>query len=170
MIELLILYVLTKKVLTMYGISKEIKSHFSVLTLPSYGTIKPALNRLEKAGFLRTQKAMSKGGRPSTFYSLNEKGEAEFPKMLLEILPDNPIQFLTIARVRLYCADVLEPNKQKELFNLLKTRTENLIINTKVLLKRNESEFYPKMVLDNLICEYTNFLSLLEGLNRACNN
>ena len=50
MIELLILYELSKKVLTMYGVSKEIRREFSVLTTPSYGTIKPALNRLEKSG------------------------------------------------------------------------------------------------------------------------
>ena len=49
MIELLILFVLNRKVLTMYGVSKEIKELFSVLTTPSYGTIKPALTRLEKA-------------------------------------------------------------------------------------------------------------------------
>ena len=67
MIELLILYEINKKVLTMYGISKEIKSEFSVLLLPSYGTIKPALNRLEKANWIMTQKLMREGGRPSTF-------------------------------------------------------------------------------------------------------
>ena len=70
MIELLILYELSKKTLTMYGISKEINSEFSVLTTPSYGTIKPALKRLEKTSCVRTQKTMSAGGRPSTFYSI----------------------------------------------------------------------------------------------------
>ncbi len=40
----------------MYGISKEIRLEFSVLTTPSYGTIKPALTRLEKSGFIKTQK------------------------------------------------------------------------------------------------------------------
>ena len=53
MIELLILFVLNRKVLTMYGVSKEIKELFSVLTTPSYGTIKPALTRLEKGGFVK---------------------------------------------------------------------------------------------------------------------
>ena len=58
MIELLILFELNKKTLTMYGVSKEIHLDFSVLTTPSYGTIKPALTRLEKSGFLKTQKTM----------------------------------------------------------------------------------------------------------------
>ena len=170
MIELLILFVLTKKVLTMYGISKTIKSYFSVLTIPSYGTIKPALNRLEKAGCLKVQKAMSKGGRPSTFYSISDKGESELQQLLLSVLPENPVQFLTVARIRLYCAEALEPQKQKEMFLLLKNKAESLVIDSKILLKQNENEFYPKMVLDNLICEYTNLISLLEGFERACNN
>ena len=58
MIELLILFELNRKILTMYGVSKEIRAEFSVLTTPSYGTIKPALNRLESGGFIRTQKEM----------------------------------------------------------------------------------------------------------------
>ena len=68
MIELLILFELSKKVLTMYGVSKEIRNTFSVLTTPSYGTIKPALTRLETSGFVKTQKTMSKGGRQSVYF------------------------------------------------------------------------------------------------------
>ena len=82
MIELLILYKLSKKVLTMYGISKDIHEDFSVLTTPSYGTIKPALNRLEKLGTMKTQKTMSSGGRPSTYYSITQKG-VDYMKELL---------------------------------------------------------------------------------------
>ena len=107
MIELLILYELSKKVLTMYGISKEIRAEFSVLTTPSYGTIKPALNRLEKAGCVKSQKTMSLGGRPSTYYSLTEKGKDELKNLLLAQPVENPIQFLPTARVKLVCADVL---------------------------------------------------------------
>ena len=52
MIEILILFELNKKVLTMYGIQKSILEYFSVLTMPSFGTIKPALKRLENKGFI----------------------------------------------------------------------------------------------------------------------
>ena len=74
MIELLILYKLSKKVLTMYGISKDIHEYFSVLTTPSFGTIKPALTRLEKSEFIKSQKTLSAGGRPSVYYSITQKG------------------------------------------------------------------------------------------------
>ena len=108
MIELLILHELNKKILTMYGISKEIKLEFSVLTTPSYGTIKPALTRLEKSGFIKTQKTMSNGGRPSTYYSITKHGLEELKHLLLTPPLENPIQFLPSARIKLYCADILD--------------------------------------------------------------
>lgn len=170
MIELLILYQLSEKVLTMYGISKEIRNSFSVLTTPSYGTIKPALNRLEKSGFVKTQKTMSAGGRPSTYYSVTKEGLQELKRLLLLPPLENPVQFLTTSRVKLFCAEVLEPREQKELLRLLKLKSEVIKADTKNMLENNNLNYYPKMVLDNLVCEYNNFSSLLEGFERACNN
>lgn len=170
MIELLILFQLNKKVLTMYGISKEIKAEFSVLTTPSIGTIKPALVRLEKRGLLKTQKNMSSGGRPSTFYSLTQSGKEELTNLLLEEPLENPIQFLSTARVKITCADILNESQKIKLFKTLKTKAESIMIDSKNLLTANENKFYSKMVYDNIVCEYKNFISLLEGLERASKN
>lgn len=170
MIELLILFELSKKVLTMYGISREINSTFSVLTIPSFGTIKPALNRLEKSGFIKTQKAMSKGGRPSTYYSISNSGQEELIRLLLEQPVENPVQFLTNARIKLICSEILIKKDQVEMFKILKSKSESIMLDAKNLLSESENDFFPKMVYDNLICEYKNFISLLEGLERASNN
>jgi DNA-binding PadR family transcriptional regulator len=170
MIELLILYELNTKVLTMYGVSKFIKNSFSVLTTPSYGTIKPALNRLERAGFVKIQKNITKGGRPSTYYSITKNGVEELKRLILSPPLENPIQFLTTSRVKLYCADVLEPSSQKELLKQLKLKAESIVLDTQKLLEARSDNFYPKMVFDNLICEYKNFISLLEGFEHACKN
>ena len=170
MIELLILYELNKKVLTMYGISKEIRADFSVLTTPSYGTIKPALNRLEKSGFVKTQKSMSSGGRPSTYYSITKNGFDELKGLLLSPLQENPIQYLPTARVRLACTEVLDIDEQKELFKLLTLKTESIAIDIRNILESKSLDFYQKMVFDNLLCEYKNFASLLEGFARASKN
>lgn len=170
MIELLILHELSKKVLTMYGISKEIKLEFSVLTTPSYGTIKPALTRLEKSGFIKTQKTMSSGGRPSTYYSITAGGKEELTKLILLPPLENPIQFLPSARVKLYCAGILNRDEKLELFRLLKLKAESILIDTKNMQETLSSDFYPKMVFDNMICEYKNFISLLEGFSNACKN
>lgn len=170
MIELLILHELSKKVLTMYGISKEIKSNFSVLTIPSYGTIKPALNRLEKLSSVKTQKTMSKGGRPSTYYSITQDGKKYLKELLLSPILENPIQFLSTARAKLICIEILTNDEQLELFRLLKLKSEDIMLDAKNLQEKKDNDFYSKMVFDNLICEYKNFISLLEGFERACKN
>ena len=170
MIELLILHQLNQKVLTMYGISKEIRLSFSVLTTPSYGTIKPALNRLEKAGFVKTQKTMTSGGRPSTYYSITNDGVEELKSQILAEPLENPIQFLTTARVKLACAGVLSELEQLELFKSLKLKSEMIMIETKNLIQERKMDYLSNMVFDNLICEYKNFNMLLEGFERACKN
>ena len=168
MIEILILYELSKKTSTMYGISKEIKSDLSVLTIPSIGTIKPALIRLEASGFIKSSKSLSKGGRPSVYYSITDAGKIGLRAYIKFPIKENPVQFLTSARVRLFCADVLLTNELFELVDMLKTKTASLMADTTKLVNKYDDQFYPRIVLDNLNCEYKNFLSLLEGVERAC--
>ncbi len=170
MIELLILFELNRRVLTMYGVSKAIRDSFSVLTTPSYGTIKPALNRLEVGGFVKTQKSMSAGGRPSTYYSLTKDGEQELKRLIIEPPLENPIQFLTSARIKLACSDVLSSDEQRKLFRQLKNKAESILIDTKNMINSKELSFYPRMVFDNLMCEYKNFITLIEGFEHACSH
>lgn len=168
MIELLILFELSRKVLTMYGISKEIRNDFSVLTTPSYGTIKPALTRLVKANFVKSQKTMSKGGRPSVYYSITKEGIEELKRLMVSPPMENPIQFLTSARIKLACADILEKEQQIFLFKQLMGKAESILIDTQNMMKTKELSYFPNMVFDNLTCEYKNFISLLEGFEHAC--
>lgn len=170
MIELLILYELSKKILTMYGISKEIRQMFSVLTTPSYGTLKPALNRLEQSGYVKSQKSMTSGGRPSTYYSITKEGVEELKTLLLAQPQDNPVQFLTASRIKLACAEVLDVQSRKDLFRKLKIKAETIMVDSKNILVQKNPNFYPKLVLDNLICEYQNFISLLEGFEKSNHN
>lgn len=168
MIELLILFELSRKVLTMYGISKEIKKEFSVLTTPSFGTIKPALKRLENRDFLKTQRAMSEGGRPSVYYSITKEGVNELKRLITESPVENPIHFLPMARVKLACADMLTKDEQLVMLRLLKQKANDILLDAENIIRNTELSFYPKMVFDNLVCEYKNFISLLEGFEHAC--
>ena len=167
MIELLILFELSRKVLTMYGVSKEIRSKFSVLTTPSYGTIKPALSRLLESGFIKSQKTMSSGGRPSIYYSITNDGIEELKRLLVAPPVENPIQFLTSARIKLASEGVLNNEEQLIMFKRLKTKAESILIDTKNLVKTKELSYFPSMVFDNLTCEYKNFISLVEGFANA---
>ena len=170
MIELLILFELNRQVLTMYGISKTIRATFSVLTTPSYGTIKPALTRLENSGFIKSRKTMSEGGRPSCYYSITKDGVVELKRLIMAPPLENPIQFFTNARVKLACADCLDSKEQAQMLRQLKLKAETILFDTQNIMKEKELSFYPKMVFDNLTCEYKNFISLLEGFEHACTN
>ena len=169
MIDILILHVLNKSILTMYGISKNIKKEFVAFTLPSYGTISPAIKRLIKAGAITYQKIMSEGGRPSNYYSITQEGKKILREMLIAPISDNPMQFLTNARLRLCCSAVLEKYEFLELTNMLKYRAEIILQDTKNVVNSTD-DFYKKIIYDNLSCEYKNFITLVEGIERAGNN
>jgi len=168
MIELLILYVLTRKELTMYAVLKAIMDNFAAYTQPSFGAIKPALTRLEKEGFIRSRKAMSDGGKLSGFYSITPEGKEELKRLLLEKLSNNPLQFNSASKIKLSCASYLAKDERNELFSQVKTKAlehkytaENTLEN-----ESNSLSFYQKIILDNSICEYKNFISIIEGLEK----
>ena len=52
---------------------------------------------------------------------------------------------------------------------MLKRKTEALMAESRRLVEDDNIKFYPKMVFDNITCEYENFYSLLEGIEHACN-
>jgi hypothetical protein len=72
-----------------------------------------------------------------------------------------------MSRIKLACADILDKDEQAGMIKLLKTKAESTIIDTKNIMTFKDLSFYPKMVFDNLICEYQNFISLLEGFENA---
>ena len=113
------------------------------------------------------QKNMSKGGRPSIYYSLTKEGVNKLTELLLDKPLENPVQFLTTARVKLVAATVLQDEDRKQLYKILKAKSEILMVEIKRILDSNNLEYCSRMVYDNLVCEYKNFISLLEGLGRA---
>ena len=168
MIEILILFEIHCQVLTMYGIRKAIKDDFSALLIPSLGTIKPALKRLETSGFIKSRRDITKGGRPSVYYSVTKAGLEEMKKLVMDIPLDNPVQFLTASRVKLACADILDKQEQINMLQQLKLKAQTILADINNIIKDKELSYYPKMVFDNLACEYKNFISLLEGFEHAC--
>lgn len=168
MIELMILYVLTKRDLTMYSVHKFIEEIFGAYSRPSFGAIKPALRRLEKANCLTTQKIMSDGGKLSVFYSVTKDGLAELKRLILEPMSVNPVQFLSNARIKLSCASFLDKTECEELFFKIKSLVTQHKFNAENIIndEYNQLSFYQRIILDNTICEYSNFISILEGLEK----
>ncbi len=168
MIDLMILFVLMKRDLTMYAIKKHIADRFSPFTNPSFGALKPALIRLEKSNFLTSSKVMSQGGKLSAFYSITDNGIKELRNLLLEPFSNNPLHFISDAKVKLCCASFLSGDDLKKLFENIKSGAYAYRMNAQKIISDEyiSSDFYQKMVLDNTICEYNNFISLVEGFEK----
>ncbi len=167
MIELLVLYVLSEKEMTMYAVLKHILEFFGTFTKPSFGAVKPALTRLENTGFIRSRKSMSDGGKLSGFYSITSEGREELKKLILEKVSDNPLQFKSVANVKLSCASYLAKDERTKLFFQLKTKAlEHKFYAENILNKEKSLTFYQRIILDNTIVEYKNFITLIENLEK----
>lgn len=168
MIELLILYILLKRDFTMYSIQKRIDENFAPFTKPSFGALKPALRRLEEKECLTSRKIMSDGGKLSVYYEISRNGIAELKRLILENLSDNPLQFLSNARAKLCCADCLNSDERKRLFFSVKSRAMQFKTLSQNVLndEYNHINFYQKVVIDNALCEFSNLITLVEGLEK----
>lgn len=168
MIELLVLFSILKRDLTMYAIQKHILENFSPFTNPSFGALKPALRRLEEKECLTSRKIMSDGGKLSVFYEISKTGVNELKRLLLEDLSDNPLQFLSNARIKLSCAGCLNQEEKARLFFSVKSRAMQFKTMAQNILQNeyNQSNFYQNIILDNTICEYSNFITIVEGLEK----
>ena len=168
MLELLILYVILKRDYTMYSIKKRILDNFAPFTKPSFGAINPALKRLIDKDCITTKKMMSDGGRLSVFYEITKNGINELKRLILEDLSINPHEFLENARMKLMCADCLDVNEKTRLFFSIKSHALQFKNYATEILNNeyNKINFYQKIILDNTICEYSNFITIIEGLEK----
>ena len=165
----MILYILLKHDLTMYAIHKRIQENFLAFTSPSFGAVKPALVRLEKQGCISSSKIMSDGGKLSVYYSITKEGVKELRTLLLKPLSQNPLQFLSDARIKLSCVSFLEGSDAHDVFVDIKSNALLHKLNAEKILSDEYTPltFQQRIVLDNAVCEYKNFVSLVEGLEKS---
>ena len=169
MVEILILYLLLNGQNTMYGLSKSLTRFFGALTNPGFGTIQPALKRLEKKSYIKSDKFMTDGGKPYYYYSITESGKTFLEEQLLTKPSNNPVQFLPSVKIRLICSDILDSNKRKTLYAAMKTEVLKITNIAERTLKDEsfESNYAGKMVIDNTFCEYKNLYNLIEGIEKC---
>lgn len=168
MIDLMILFVLLKHDLTMYAVHKRIQERFLPFTNPSFGALKPSLVRLEKRGCITSAKIMSDGGKLSVFYSITKDGIKELKTLLLKPFSNNALQFLSDAKVKLCCASFLSKDECFELYEEIKSNAYLHKLNAENIISDDYTpvDFYQRIVLDNTICEYNNFISMIEGFEK----
>ncbi len=168
MINLMILYLLLKRDLTMYSIKKHIKVRFSPFTNPSFGALNPALKKLESKGYITSSKIMSEGGKLSVIYSITDNGQKYLRSLMLEPLSINPLQFISDSKIKLSCASFLAEADKKEMFDEIKSKAYlfKSYAQDTINDEYSQNDFYQKIVLDNTICEYNNFISMIEGFEK----
>lgn len=164
----MILYILVNHDFTMYAIHKRIQEYFLAYSNPSFGAIKPALVRLEKNGFITSSKIMSDGGKLSVFYAITKIGLKELKNLLIQPLSKNPLQFMSDAKIKLSCISFLEKEDRAEVYTDIKT---NALLHKMNAEKIYNDEYtplttYQKIVLDNTVCEYKNFITMIEELGK----
>ena len=74
MVEILILYILSKYDATIYKIRKLIQERFFMFSKPSLGTINPALKKLEGLSCVEFESKMTDGGMLSKIYKITPFG------------------------------------------------------------------------------------------------
>lgn len=169
--EILILYILNKSQTTMYGLSKTISKIYGSITKPSFGTLQPALKKLEQNKYIFASKFYTDGGKPYFYYSITEYGFQFLKETLLKNTSNNPTQLLPIAKIKLACSDILEQTEREVLYKQLKANLSRLKTEAETALSENwKDNFYSRMVLDNTVCEYNNLINLVEGLENARNS
>lgn len=165
----MILYILLKHDLTMYAMHKRIQENFLAFTSPSFGAVKPALVRLEKQGCITSSKIMSDGGKLSVYYSITKEGLKELKNLLLKPLSQNALQFMSDSRIKLSCVSFLDKSDAEEVFLDIKSNALLHKVNAEKILSDEYTPltFQQRIVLDNAVCEYKNFISLVEGLEKS---
>ena len=163
--EILILYILNKSQTTMYGLSKCINKNYGSITKPSFGTLQPALKKLEGKKYIFSSKFYTEGGKPYFYYSVTEEGLSYLKEKLLRNTSLNPTQFISMTKIKIACADILNDTEKKELFKNLKTGLTKLKTETEQALSENWTKnTYHRLVLNNTVCEYKNLIDLIEEL------
>ena len=85
MLETLILNSLFEKKCTIYGIKKYITDKFGIFSIPSLGAIHPAIQRLEKKGYVSVAKTISDGGKKALYHQITSEGKKYFNVLFSEI-------------------------------------------------------------------------------------
>lgn len=140
MTELLILAALLYKEYTIYKIKQKIKNEFSVFSTASFGSIYPALKKLEKNGFISAKRKMSSGGQKSSKYLITNEGKKYFTELMTAEIPELSSYSSQIINIKLMLMDLLDENSRKTTLDSIKRYYEIHLFNNRELLKTLEEE------------------------------
>jgi DNA-binding PadR family transcriptional regulator len=133
MLELAILGLLKERSMHGYQLSKRLTDTLGAFWKVSYGSLYPALKRLEKEGAVEPVFAKDDVGRRKNVYRITAKGEALFAELLQEAAPESweDNRF----RVRLAFFRYLKPETRLRLLEKRRAYLEDRLSEIKTSLK-----------------------------------
>lgn len=163
MIELLILFTLFQHKSTIYGIKQKIEKRFSVFFNASFGSIHPALKKLEEGKYVSVKSELSSGGQKSKIYSITPEGKKYFTKLLIEDLPPNPALADQMINIKLMAANFVESDTRNKIKESVLKHLELQTINMRNYLSNMDDEnnsFQNKFINYNLqkLKEFKNWI------------
>lgn len=166
MIELLILYTLRKHEKTIYAVRRDIIEVFGTFTVPSIGTIHPAIKRLEQKGCLTCTERMSEGGKKSSYFKLTEKGREFFKELFFSDLSENPSLFYGHIQARFATLSMLTIEDRKKFISDVSKKLE--IFSIEVEDKLNDElttlDYFQKALLKRTLNEINSFQTFIKNL------
>lgn len=166
MIEILILYVIHKREKTIYSIRKDIIELFGTFTVPSIGTIYPALQRLLKANAVALNERMTDGGRKSSYFSITNKGLDYFKELFFDSASTNPSLFYTQLQARLGTMGLLNTEERKRFIDEFSKKIEMAQFDIENKLKDEfiELDYYQTQLLKRTLKELKDLRDYLKSL------
>jgi DNA-binding PadR family transcriptional regulator len=141
MIEMLVLIALLDGKSSIYGIKQKIEANMGLFLKISFGSIYPALSKLEKKKIISVRSQISEGGQRRSLYSITSQGREHFNQLMLEELPDNPTTAAQLLKVKLFSISKLSQESKEQvkinILNFLDTQK----LNAKNLLSSTETKF-----------------------------
>lgn len=125
MVEILILYILSKYDASIYKIKKLINEMFFTFSSPSLGTINPALKRLEGLSCVEFESRMSEGGLLTKTYKITPFGLKYFKSAISSFEFKSKSNIIPNVSAFICIADILEDEEKATLF---KNCLNNLLI------------------------------------------
>ncbi len=171
MIEILIIYVLSKHETTIYGIRKGIIDYFGIYTKPSVGAIYPALKKLLKENAVVVNERISEGGKKSSYYSLTKTSMKYLKKIFYSSLSENPSLFYTQLMVRICAFGILTSDERKKFILEFSKKIEIYQFETKNKLKDEylNLDYYQKQLLTRTYNELETLNNFLKNLQTDLN-
>ncbi len=122
MTEILILYILSKYDATIYKIRKLIGEKFFMFSVLSFGTITPALKRLEELSCVEFDTKMTDGGLVTKTYKITPFGLKYLKSIIAGVEFKNKLNMLNKISILICVSDILEDEEKINLFNDCKNR------------------------------------------------